>query len=113
MLHNDPYRGSGHVPEHMLLKPVFWEGELVAFVANVAHMSEVGAKTPGGLSGDATEIYQEGLLLPPVKIKRRGEDVDDVWQDHPLEPPHAPRHARRLPRHDGLARHRGARGSTS
>jgi N-methylhydantoinase B len=80
VLHNDPYRGSGHVPEHMLLKPVFWEGELVAFVANVAHMSEVGAKTPGGLSGDATEIYQEGLLLPPVKIKRRGEDVDDVWR---------------------------------
>ena len=64
----------------MLLKPVFWEGELVAFVANVAHMSEVGAKTPGGLSGDATEVYQEGLLLPPVKIKRRGEDVDDVWK---------------------------------
>ena len=80
VLHNDPYRGSGHVPEHMLLKPVFWEGEIVAFVANVAHMSEVGAKTPGGLSGDATEIYQEGLLLPPVKIKRRAEDVDDVWK---------------------------------
>lgn len=80
LLHNDPYRGSGHVPEHMLMKPVFWEGELVAFVANVAHMSEVGAKTPGGLSGDATEIFQEGLLLPPVKIKRRGEDVEDVWK---------------------------------
>jgi N-methylhydantoinase B len=80
VLHNDPYRGSGHVPEHMLLKPVFWQGELVAFVANVAHMSEVGAKTPGGLSGDATEIYQEGMLLPPVKIKKRGEDVDDVWK---------------------------------
>ena len=43
-------------------------------------MSEVGAKTPGGLSGDATEVYQEGLLLPPVKIKRRGEDVGDVWK---------------------------------
>jgi N-methylhydantoinase B/oxoprolinase/acetone carboxylase alpha subunit len=80
VLHNDPYRGSGHVPEHMLLKPVFWEDELVAFVANVAHMSEIGAKTPGGLSGDATEIFQEGLLLPPVKIVRRGRDVDDIWK---------------------------------
>ncbi len=80
VLHNDPYRGSGHVPEHMLLRPVFWQGELVAFVANVAHMSEIGAKTPGGLCGDATEIFQEGLLLPPVKIKRRGEDVEDVWK---------------------------------
>jgi N-methylhydantoinase B len=79
VIHNDPYRGSGHVPEHMLIKPVFWEGELVAFVANVAHMSEVGAKTPGGLCGDATEVYQEGLLIPPVKLRRRGEDVRDVW----------------------------------
>jgi N-methylhydantoinase B/oxoprolinase/acetone carboxylase alpha subunit len=80
VIHNDPYRGSGHVPEHMLLRPVFWEGELVAFVANVAHMSEVGAKTPGGLSGDATEIFQEGLLIPPVKLRRRGEDVQDIWK---------------------------------
>lgn len=80
VIHNDPYRGSGHVPEHMLLKPVFWDGKLVAFVANVAHMSEVGAKTPGGLSGDATEVFQEGLLVPPVKIKRAGEDVPDIWQ---------------------------------
>jgi N-methylhydantoinase B/oxoprolinase/acetone carboxylase alpha subunit len=80
VIHNDPYRGSGHVPEHMLMRPVFWEGELVAFVANVAHMSEVGAKTPGGLSGDATEIFQEGLLIPPVKIRRRGEDVPDIWK---------------------------------
>lgn len=80
IIHNDPYRGSGHVPEHMLLKPVFWEGELIAFVANVAHMSEIGAKTPGGLSGDATEIFQEGLLLPPVKLKRRGQDVADIWK---------------------------------
>ena len=80
LLHNDPYRGSGHVPEHMMLKPVFHGGELFGFVANVAHMSEPGAKTPGGLSGDATEVFQEGLLLPPVKIKRRGEDNEDVWK---------------------------------
>jgi len=80
LLHNDPYRGSGHVPEHMMLKPIFYEGRIVAFVANVAHMSEPGAKTPGGLSGDATEVFQEGLLLPPVKIKRRGEDVPDIWK---------------------------------
>jgi N-methylhydantoinase B/oxoprolinase/acetone carboxylase alpha subunit len=64
----------------MMLKPVFYNGELFAFVANVAHMSEPGAKTPGGLSGDATEVFQEGLLLPPVKIKKRGEDVWDVWK---------------------------------
>jgi N-methylhydantoinase B len=80
ILHNDPYRGSGHVPEHMMLKPVFHEGLLFGFVANVAHMSEPGAKTPGGLSGDATEVFQEGLLLPPVKIKSRGKDNEDIWK---------------------------------
>ena len=80
LIHDDPYRGSGHVPEHMMLKPVFYDDEIFAFVANVAHMSEPGAKSPGGLSGDATEVFQEGLLLPPVKIKRRGEDVPDIWK---------------------------------
>src|SRR5215211_2497896 len=80
LLHNDPYRGSGHVPEHMMLKPVFHDCRLFGFVANVAHMSEPGAKTPGGLSGDATEVFQEGLLLPPVKIKSRGKDNEDVWK---------------------------------
>ena len=80
LIHDDPYRGSGHVPEHMMLKPVFYNDQLFAFVANVAHMSEPGAKSPGGLSGDATEVFQEGLLLPPVKIKRRGEDVPDIWK---------------------------------
>ena len=80
VIHNDPYRGSGHVPEHMVLKPVFFQGELFGFVANVAHMSEPGAKTPGGLSGDATEVFQEGLLLPPVKIRKRGVDDSDIWK---------------------------------
>ena len=80
VIHDDPYRGSGHVPEHMMLKPVFYNDRIFAFVANVAHMSEPGAKTPGGLSGDATEVFQEGLLLPPVKIKRRGIDVLDIWK---------------------------------
>jgi N-methylhydantoinase B/oxoprolinase/acetone carboxylase alpha subunit len=80
VIHNDPYRGSGHVPEHMMLKPVFYDEALFGFVANVAHMSEPGAKTPGGLSGDATEVFQEGLLLPPVKIKSRGVDNQDIWK---------------------------------
>ena len=53
---------------------------MFGFVANVAHMSEPGAKTPGGLSGDATEVFQEGLLLPPVKIKQRGVDDNDIWK---------------------------------
>jgi N-methylhydantoinase B/oxoprolinase/acetone carboxylase alpha subunit len=77
---NDPYRGSGHIPEHTLLKAVFHEGEIVAFVANCAHLAEPGAKAPGGLAGDATDIFQEGLRLPPLWLQREGEDQEDIWK---------------------------------
>jgi N-methylhydantoinase B/oxoprolinase/acetone carboxylase alpha subunit len=80
IVHNDPYRGSGHVPEHMVLKPVFHGGELFGFVANCAHMAEVGGKSAGGFSGDATDIFQEGLRLPPVRLVDGGHDVADVWK---------------------------------
>jgi len=79
VVHNDPYRGGCHIPEHMVLKPVFVEGRLFGFVANIAHLAEIGGKAPGGFAADATDVYQEGLRLPPVKLMRRGERVDDVW----------------------------------
>jgi len=79
VVHNDPYRGGGHIPEHVALKPVFYQGELVAFVANDAHFAEVGGKAPGGFAADATSVYEEGLRLPPVKIVDRGKDVQDIW----------------------------------
>lgn len=77
---NDPYRGSGHIPEHTLLKAVFHDGELVGFVANCAHLAEPGAKAPGGLAGDATDIFQEGLRLPPLWLRRGDQDQEDVWK---------------------------------
>jgi N-methylhydantoinase B/oxoprolinase/acetone carboxylase alpha subunit len=80
LLMNDPYRGSGHVPEHTILKAVYHEGEIVAFVANCAHLAEPGAKAPGGLAGDATDIFQEGLRIPPVWLMREGVDQDDIWK---------------------------------
>ena len=81
LLTNDPYRGCGHVPEFTVLKGVFDEaGQLLFYVANCAHMAEPGAKVPGGLAGDATEIYQEGLILPPVWLQRGGRDVQDIWE---------------------------------
>ncbi len=79
VLHNDPFRGGCHLPEHMLLAPVFHEGELVAFAATIGHMAEIGAVTIGSFASTATEVYQEGLRLPPVKLVRRGEPADDVW----------------------------------
>lgn len=80
LVHNDPYRGGCHIPEHLVLKPVFFDEALVGFVANLAHLSEIGGKAPGGFAADATDVYQEGLRLPPVKLVRRGELVEDVWR---------------------------------
>ena len=80
VVHNDPFRGGCHMPEHMLLRPVFYEGERVAFAATIGHMAEIGAVTVGSFAATATEVYQEGLRLPPVKLVRAGEPVEDVWK---------------------------------
>src|SRR5215469_17030928 len=80
VIHNDPYRGGCHMPEHMVLKPVFRQGELFGFVANIAHVAEIGGMAVGSFAATATEVYQEGLRLPPVKIMRRGEYVQDIWR---------------------------------
>ena len=80
VIHNDPYRGQCHMPEHMVLKPVFFGNRLRFFVANIAHVGEIGGMAPGSFAADATEVYQEGLRLPPIKIMRRGEYVKDIWK---------------------------------
>jgi 5-oxoprolinase (ATP-hydrolysing)/N-methylhydantoinase B len=79
VLHNDPFRGGCHLPEHCVIKPVFHDGELFAFVGCIGHMTEVGGKAPGGFPGDATEVFQEGIRFPPVKIVEAGQDVEAIW----------------------------------
>lgn len=79
VIHNDPFRGGCHLPEYCVIKPVFAEEELVAFVSCIGHMTEVGGKVPGGFAGDATEVFQEGIRIPPLKIVDAGEDVEAVW----------------------------------
>ena len=70
---NDPYGGGGtHVSDVTLVLPVFVEGTLIAFVANKAHWTEVGGMAPGGNLTDSTEVYQEGLMFPTVKLFDRG-----------------------------------------
>ena len=77
---NDPYVGGGsHLPDITLVSPVFHDGDLVAFVANLAHHSDVGGRVPGSESADCTSIYQEGLRIPVVRIARDGELVRDVF----------------------------------
>lgn len=77
---NDPYRGMCHMPEHLLLAPFFYDEQLAGFVGNVGHVGEIGGKAPGSFAADATDIYQEGLRLPPVKLMRHHEYVQDIWK---------------------------------
>ena len=78
--HNDPYRGGLHCPEHTLIKPVFVDDELMGFAMTIGHLQEIGGMVPGAFAGEATEIFHEGLRVPPVKIKSAGEDVEEVWK---------------------------------
>lgn len=80
ILHNDPYRGGLHVPEHTFFKPIYVDGEVFGFAVCIGHVAEIGGMVPAGFAGEATEIFHEGLRVPPVKIKKRGVDVDEVWK---------------------------------
>jgi N-methylhydantoinase B/oxoprolinase/acetone carboxylase alpha subunit len=80
IIHNDSYRGTPHLPEFCMILPIFFEGQLVAFAAIIAHHPDVGGKAPGSMPGDATEIFQEGLIVPPVKLFRRGEQASEIWR---------------------------------
>jgi N-methylhydantoinase B/oxoprolinase/acetone carboxylase alpha subunit len=79
-IHNDPYRGGSHMPEHMMVTPIWMGEEIVAYVGNIAHLAEIGGMAPGSFAATATDVYQEGLRLPPVRLFRRGEPVQDVWR---------------------------------
>lgn len=80
IIHNDPYRGGLHTPEHTVFKPIFVENKIVAFSVCVGHFVEVGGMVPGGFPGEATEIFHEGLRVPPIKIIKEGKDVPEVWK---------------------------------
>ena len=79
-LHNDPYSGMNHLPEHMVVKAVFCDGQRVGIVACIGHMAEVGGLAPGGFPGDAREVFHEGLRIPPVKIVKAGVEDSDLWR---------------------------------
>jgi N-methylhydantoinase B len=84
VLLNDPFRGGAHLPDLTLVTPVFADGAdedaaPLAFVANRAHHADVGGSRAGGVAADSTEIYQEGLRIPPVKLYRGGEPNDAVF----------------------------------
>lgn len=78
---NDPYHGGvTHLNDVVLAMPVFAQGELVAWTANIAHWNDVGGMVPGSISTDAKEIYQEGLRLPAIKLIDQGVPIDSVMR---------------------------------
>jgi len=91
VIHNDPYRGGCHLPEHLMVKPIYHEGELVAYAAIIAHFAEIGGMVVGSFAANATEVFQEGLRLPPVRLMRGGVRVREVW-DIMLANHRTPRH---------------------
>ncbi|TKX85719.1 hydantoinase B/oxoprolinase family protein, partial [Halorubrum sp. SS5] len=77
ILLNDPFYGGAHLP---LVTPVYHDNEIIAFTANRAHHADVGGSHAGSVSADSTEIYQEGIRIPPVKLFEKGEPNDAVFE---------------------------------
>ena len=78
---NDPfYGGVTHLNDVVLAMPVFAEGELVAWTANIAHWNDVGGMVPGSISNEAKQIFQEGLRVPAVKLISEGEPIRSVME---------------------------------
>jgi N-methylhydantoinase B len=71
-LHNDPYTGGTHLNDVALIHPLFADGKMFVFPVVRAHWGDVGGMSPGSLSGGATEIFQEGVRIPPIRIIERG-----------------------------------------
>ena len=70
---NDPYLGGTHLMDVRFAKPFFYRGELFCWLANTGHWPDTGGMVPGGFSATATEVEQEGLRLPPVKLYKQGQ----------------------------------------
>ncbi|MEM1046109.1 MAG: hydantoinase B/oxoprolinase family protein [Pseudomonadota bacterium] len=75
---NDPYDGGTHLSDFRLVKPLFRDGRVFCYLASVGHWHDVGGNVPGNYNPVATECFQEGMLIPPVKLYENGELRQDV-----------------------------------
>ncbi len=76
---NDPFDGGMHIPDIFVIRPVFWENRRVAFAVSTAHHADLGGRLPGSAACDNTEIFQEGLRIPWLKLYRRGEPDEAIF----------------------------------
>ena len=77
---NDPYEGASHLPDIFLFKPIFVNDVLIGWSCCIGHQTDIGGRVAGGNACDNTEIYQEGLIIPPLKLYEEGELNRAVWR---------------------------------
>ena len=77
---NDPYSACLHMPDIVIFRPVFIDGIFTFFGVTVVHHADVGGRSPGSMSHDSTDIYQEGLRMPPLKLVERGVPNETLWE---------------------------------
>lgn len=78
---NDPYSCNGaisHCNDWLLIKPIFKDGRMIAWGCHFGHMTDIGGKVPGSLPTDAKQIFEEGIMLPPTKIYKKGELQEEI-----------------------------------
>jgi 5-oxoprolinase (ATP-hydrolysing)/N-methylhydantoinase A len=77
---NDPFDGASHTPDIFVVKPAFLDGTLLGFAVTIAHHADVGGRVPGSCACDSTEVFQEGLRLPWLRLYERGEPVEALFE---------------------------------
>jgi N-methylhydantoinase B len=77
---NDPYQGGMHLPDIFMFKPVFVRDHLLGYAVLVAHHNDMGGRVPGSSAADSTEVFQEGLQIPVVKLYERGVPNDILFK---------------------------------
>ncbi|MHA2225137.1 MAG: hydantoinase B/oxoprolinase family protein [Candidatus Hodarchaeales archaeon] len=77
---NSPYTGGTHLPDITFFMPIFIKDKLNFFISNRAHHADIGGSTPGSMPGISAELFEEGLIIPPVKLYDQGKEVKDIMQ---------------------------------
>ena len=80
LMTNDPWISAGHLPDLFLFTPFFYDGKLLAFLVTVAHHLDVGGKNPGSTTPDTTDIFQEGIQIPIVKLYGEGRRNEALFR---------------------------------
>ena len=77
---NDPQRIGTHAQDCVFVRPVFWQGKIVAFVNMKIHLIDMGGTVPGGFSGTKRNKFEDGLLLPPMLLYHEDKPIRHAWQ---------------------------------